>query len=503
MSEENKIKVSASPCLTEQEMTDYIRHRLSPEKRNRVEKHLLECDLCSDAMEGLSMMANTDALNSLDELISKRISAKPLAGKGKLVSMRINYRVAAALALLVIAGGVLYFILSDTGKNEKVLSQNIKPMDSIHAANRPIIEEKKDLNSSSSNADEKKIGTNNIDSDASLATRYKHITNTVKKPTEQKKMIQTTVTQEEKDLTLQTHAGEITGKVIDKQSKEAIPFATVTAELNGAVVSGAQTDINGVYSIKPLEPGKYKVKVSYMGYTPSEVAGVIVSPENNKEMDLAMNKGVNLGEVEAVGYKNPLIDKGNTTQTTPSQQQIVDAPVRDISSLAAQPVGAYNQDKNGALNVRGSRSDATQYYIDGKKQVSAKSARGKVSNGQTSSNVQKDSSFSIAMSAYNQKQYSAAVQLFGDYLKEYPDDEKATFYDAVSNLSIDSAATALTQLERVLDNGNSAFYDDANWYKALALVKLHQNKKAKRMLNKIKKTNSRHSDDAAKMLNEF
>ena len=43
--------------------------------------------------------------------------------------------------------------------------------------------------------------------------------------------------------------GSIQGKVIDKATKEAIPFANVTAYLNGSLVGGGQSDFDGKYSI--------------------------------------------------------------------------------------------------------------------------------------------------------------------------------------------------------------------------------------------------------------
>ena len=116
-------------------------------------------------------------------------------------------------------------------------------------------------------------------------------------------------------------SGEIRGKILDKQTKEPVPFATVTAELNGVVVGGNSTGIDGTYTIKPLSPGKYNVKAQIIGFNPGELTGVIVSVENAAYANIELSKGVELGPIEVVGYKIPLIDKGNTTtQTTITQQ---------------------------------------------------------------------------------------------------------------------------------------------------------------------------------------
>src|SRR6188474_3440254 len=72
-------------------------------------------------------------------------------------------------------------------------------------------------------------------------------------------------------------SGELRGKVIDKGTNEPIPFASVAAFRGGVQVLGAVADIDGQYSIKPLNPGSYDVKATNVGYQPSGVTGVQVS----------------------------------------------------------------------------------------------------------------------------------------------------------------------------------------------------------------------------------
>lgn len=43
-------------CLSEGEIQDYLGNRLSGEERHRVENHLLDCALCSDALEGWALL---------------------------------------------------------------------------------------------------------------------------------------------------------------------------------------------------------------------------------------------------------------------------------------------------------------------------------------------------------------------------------------------------------------------------------------------------------------
>ncbi|MBK5286011.1 MAG: TonB-dependent receptor plug domain-containing protein, partial [Bacteroidia bacterium] len=48
-----------------------------------------------------------------------------------------------------------------------------------------------------------------------------------------------------------------------------------------------------------------------------------------------------------------------------TQEEIKVAPTRDVKGVASTAAGVYQRDEGGDLNVRGSRSNATDYYIDG------------------------------------------------------------------------------------------------------------------------------------------
>lgn len=162
-------------------------------------------------------------------------------------------------------------------------------------------------------------------------------------------------------------SGAIRGKILDKATKEPLPFASVVAEMNGTQVGGSQSDFDGEYTIKPLQPGSYTLKVTYVGYTDLVITGVLVSNDKITFQDLNLGKKVvETKEVEIVAYKVPLIDKGNTSVgATVTREEIEAAPTRDVRSVASQAAGVFQKDDGDALNVRGSRDNATDYYVDG------------------------------------------------------------------------------------------------------------------------------------------
>ncbi len=165
---------------------------------------------------------------------------------------------------------------------------------------------------------------------------------------------------------LLAQTGEITGRITDEKG-EGIPFANVAAEQQGKLVTGSTTDFDGYYTIKPLAPGKYDLKVSYIGYATSITRGVVVSGDKITELDVSVKpEETVLGVVEVIEYKVPLIDKeNNSTKTTISKEEIQKLPTKDINSIASLSAGVYQADEGGALNIKGARSDGTEVYIDG------------------------------------------------------------------------------------------------------------------------------------------
>jgi anti-sigma factor RsiW len=58
----NDIFVSTRQCPGQQQLLDYIQGRLSPAEQHEVEKHVADCELCSDAVEGLSAIGQKERI---------------------------------------------------------------------------------------------------------------------------------------------------------------------------------------------------------------------------------------------------------------------------------------------------------------------------------------------------------------------------------------------------------------------------------------------------------
>ena len=164
----------------------------------------------------------------------------------------------------------------------------------------------------------------------------------------------------------QTGSGSLQGKVIDKSTGETLPFVNLVVERNGTPVTGGSTDFDGRYSIKPLDAGKYTVKVSFVGYTAQEIAGVIVSSNKITFLDIKMSSGVDLKIVDIVKYKVPLVERdGGPSGGTVTRDDIAKMPGRSATAIATTVAGVSTDGTGGGVSIRGARTDGNFYYIDG------------------------------------------------------------------------------------------------------------------------------------------
>ncbi len=74
-------------------------------------------------------------------------------------------------------------------------------------------------------------------------------------------------------LMAQNPAGEIRGRVISQDNGEPVVRATVSLVDTRL---GAIADLNGVYTVRRIPPGRYKVRVSFLGYRTREIDDVVV-----------------------------------------------------------------------------------------------------------------------------------------------------------------------------------------------------------------------------------
>ncbi len=162
--------------------------------------------------------------------------------------------------------------------------------------------------------------------------------------------------------------GTLSGTISDAATGEPIPFANVTIEENGNIVTGGMTDFDGKYSIKPIPAGKYSVSASYVGYATLQYTNVKIPAGSITFQNFELNPSAEiLAEVEIKEYKVPLIAKDQTASGgTVTSEDIAKMPGRSAAAVATTVGGVYSEDGEVG-SIRGARSEGTVYYVDGVK----------------------------------------------------------------------------------------------------------------------------------------
>jgi len=108
MSKELKHKIyTSTDCISEDAMYKYIDKMLSASEEHQVEKHLLDCELCSDALEGLTISHDRKIIGSIKATVDKQLLATEKNTKIIHINFKTIWGIAAGLLLLI--GGVFFF----------------------------------------------------------------------------------------------------------------------------------------------------------------------------------------------------------------------------------------------------------------------------------------------------------------------------------------------------------------------------------------------------------
>lgn len=155
----------------------------------------------------------------------------------------------------------------------------------------------------------------------------------------------------------------LSGKITDDQG-EALIGATIKVLRGTDLVRGTITDYNGDFRLS-IDPGNYNVEVSYTGFQMQKVTGVRVISNTLNSLDFTMVSGNVLHEVAIRAYKVPLIEQDKTQGgQTLTSEQIKHLPTRSVNAIVAATAGTMSVD-GGAVQIRGGRINATEYYVDG------------------------------------------------------------------------------------------------------------------------------------------
>jgi len=157
-------------------------------------------------------------------------------------------------------------------------------------------------------------------------------------------------------------SGKIAGTIHDATTGE--PLIGCNVIIRGTYLGGA-TDLDGTFIILNVPPGEYALTANMIGYTSTQMTGVVVAIDLTTKIKLELDIGILEGEEIIVTFDRPKVQRDRTsTQVHVDAGMIQDLPVEEISEVLELQSG-ITKDAGGGLHIRGGRAREVVYWVDG------------------------------------------------------------------------------------------------------------------------------------------
>lgn len=161
---------------------------------------------------------------------------------------------------------------------------------------------------------------------------------------------------------------QITGKIVDTTSNQPVEYASVAILkfADSSVVDGTISDLQGEFIVKELPPGRYLLRVSFVGFKNRQVGPFILRPQQGKGCDMVLGNiylrsNEMLEEFEVVEQKAFVINAVDRKIYDPDQ--IGAAQGRDALAVL-ENLPSVEVDIDGGISLRGNQN--VTILIDGR-----------------------------------------------------------------------------------------------------------------------------------------
>jgi len=155
----------------------------------------------------------------------------------------------------------------------------------------------------------------------------------------------------------------IAGRVLDEAAGGPIPSATVAVYTDGAFVTGTAAGADGAFTLSPLRPATYEVRISAVGYATHTRADVAVRPGAVTPLGdvLLAAATYELGEAETTAQREAVEQQADRTVYNVANQPVT-AGGSALETLQTLP--ALDVDTDGNVSLRGNQNVAV--HINGR-----------------------------------------------------------------------------------------------------------------------------------------
>lgn len=113
-----KTTYNGNGCIPNQVLVAYLKGELSSKEAHMVERHVADCPMCADELEGLSLLANPAQIHTIENKLNKQIDkrlASPFIHRANLTTW---LRIAATLLLFVGVSSLVVWVSITNNRND-------------------------------------------------------------------------------------------------------------------------------------------------------------------------------------------------------------------------------------------------------------------------------------------------------------------------------------------------------------------------------------------------
>jgi len=223
--------------------------------------------------------------------------------------------------------------------------------------------------------------------------------------------------------------GKISGQIVAKDSGEPLPGANIVVQ---DMLLGSSTDLDGMYFILHLPPGKYTLTITYLGYAETHIENVRVRSDYTTRVDVEMEvEALELGDEIVVVANRPVIQKDLTSSTQFMDiDELSQLPVTNSEEAiflqtgvlfdALPMIGGLGGGGKGEARyaVRGGSQDEVGWYINGVRTMSSIDARADRGNAFTFMNLNAIQEVQVITGGFNAEYGNAQSGIVNVITKE-------------------------------------------------------------------------------------
>ncbi len=162
-----------------------------------------------------------------------------------------------------------------------------------------------------------------------------------------------------------TRRGEIVGKVIDAETGEPLHGSSI-AIVGG--LAGTKSDVEGAFTLPGLNPGRYSIRVSHVGYESRLFENVSIYQGNELRIDVELvRKLISVRNIVVAPGRFAIMDGTQAVRQSLSRRDIESIPQlgEDIYRAVRRLPGISSNDYSARFNVRGGQHDEVLVLLDG------------------------------------------------------------------------------------------------------------------------------------------